>query len=358
MFSRPVLLLTGGLFLAWSAAGCARPAGPIFNPTRTDLAWPPPPQPARIRYLGRLHSAADLHAARGPLAALGDLAVGKKKPPELFGPRAAWCTARGDILWIADPGGRCLHRFNLVRRTYKRLPHAGDTPFLTPVDVCQGPDDSFFVCDSEAIAIYRLDVHTGALRESLRVPTELLRPAALAYDPAARELFVVDAAAHNIEVLDAHGRLRRILGHRGAGPGEFNYPCGIAAAGKLLWIADAGNHRIQAITPAGAPVTQFGRAGDAPGNLALPKDVALDSDGHIYVVDARFENVQIFDATGRLLLFFGEEGSGPGEFWLPGGLFIDARDRIWLCDTYNRRVQVFQYLRRAPDEAPPGGETP
>ena len=101
---------------------------------------------------------------------------------------------------------------------------------------------------------------------------------------------------------------------------------------------------MQAITRSGESVVVFGHAGDAPGDLALPKGIAVDADGHVYVVDGRFENVQVFDAEGRLLLFFGEEGAGAGEFWLPGGVFIEPTGRIWVCDAYNRRLQVFQYI--------------
>lgn len=73
--------------------------------------------------------------------------------------------------------------------------------------------------------------------------------------------------------------------------------------------------------------------------------MAVDSDGHVYVLDSRFENVQVFDHVGALLMAFGGEGDGPGEFALPSGITIDQGDRIWIADTYNRRVQVFQYLR-------------
>ncbi|MEZ6085720.1 MAG: hypothetical protein R3E58_17650 [Phycisphaerae bacterium] len=67
----------------------------------------------------------------------------------------------------------------------------------------------------------------------------------------------------------------------------------------------------------------FGRKGDAAGDLALPKGVAYDASGNIWVADAHFENVQAFTTQGELLMAFGEEGTGVGEFWLPAGVFID-----------------------------------
>jgi DNA-binding beta-propeller fold protein YncE len=81
-----------------------------------------------------------------------------------------------------------------------------------------------------------------------------------------------------------------------------------------------------------------------PGYFAQPKGVAVDPDGHLYVIDSQFEAMQIFDDTGALLLNIGEQGSAPGEFWLPTGIFIDAHGRIWIADSFNHRVQVFDYL--------------
>jgi sugar lactone lactonase YvrE len=253
-------------------------------------------------------------------------------------------------VWVADPGGRRLHMFDLQQRRYLKIASAGDVPLLSPVDISQGPGDSMWVCDSEDVAIHRFSATDGRLIETLRMPEDIRRPVALHYDDERKELFVVDAVAHDIKVLGHDGHLRRIIGQRGAGPGEFNFPCDIAEDGGRIWIADAGNNRVQALTPQGEPVVQFGKEGDAPGDMAFPKGLAFDSEGHAYVVDARFENIQIFDESGRLLLFLGQEGGAAGEFWLPSGIFVDGTDRIWVCDTYNGRVQVFQYVPELEEE--------
>jgi len=331
--------------------GCHQPQRPIFPEHDPPLVWPDPPNPPRIRYVGALRGAADLKPSRRGFAAIGDALLGAKKPETLYGPRGVVCTPDGTRLWVADPGGRCLHVFDLAARAYKKIRRCGMLPLLSPVDVCLGPEDSIYVCDSESPAIHRLAARDGALLQTVRLPEELLRPVAVHYDASSDELLVVDVAAHNIKVLGREGELRRILGRRGEGPGEFNFPCDVSADEQSVWIADTGNHRVQAVTRTGEPVIAIGQAGDAPGDLALPKGIALDPDGHVYVVDGRFENVQIFDRTGRLLLFFGDEGAKEGEFWLPGGIFIEPSGRIWVCDSYNRRVQVFDYIRELPTAA-------
>lgn len=329
-------------------AGCEPQHRPIFDRPADALGWPPAPAPARIRYVGQLRGAEDLKAARNALEAIGALFAGEPAPKQLYGPRSCVRTDDGRFVWVADPGGRCLHQFDLIERKYLKITSAGKDPLLSPVDICLGPGNSILVCDSEAIAIHRYDATGGGFVGTLRLPVELSRPAAIAYDADRDELYVVDVSAHNVEVLDGGGGLLRLLGKRGQAAGEFNYPCDVAIDGETLWIVEAGNHRVQRITTGGEPISSIGQIGDAPGDLALPKSVALDRDGHVYVVDARFENIQVFDSSGRLLLVFGDEGSGPGEFWLPAGLFIDNEDRIWVCDTYNARLQVFDYM---PDDA-------
>jgi sugar lactone lactonase YvrE len=334
------------------AAGCARQLQPIFQKQRAPLVWPAEPAKPKIRYVGQLKTSKDLKPPAKPFQALGNLLVGEKKPDELYGPRSLIRTPDGARLWIADPGGRCLHMFDLEKRTYRKIDKAGSAHLLAPVGLCLGPEDSMYLCDSESAEIHRLSTRDGSWLETLRLPADVIRPVDVFYDASAQELFVVDVSAHNIKVLGIDGRLRRLIGRRGSGKGEFNFPCDIADNGAVMCVVDSGNQRVQGLTHDGEPVFTIGQAGDAPGDLALPKGVAFDADGNIYVVDARFENVQIFDSAGRLLLFFGEEGSGPGQFWLPGGIFIDPNDRIWICDSYNGRVQVFDRIKE--ERAEPG----
>lgn len=347
--------LGSGLLLV--IGGCAATPGPIFAPIEPPLAWPPPPAPARIRYLGQLTSAEDLRPVRSPLVPLGELFVGREPPQPLYGPRDVLVTRGGERVWVADPGGRCVHLFDLEHRKYAQLRRMAETQLLSPVGLCAGPEGSVYVCDSEAVAIHQLDADTGAWMATLKLPEELQRPADMMFNEVTSELYVMDVSGHDLKVLAPDGTLRRIIGQRGREPGEFNFPSSITRDGEMIWVVDTGNNRIQGLTLDGEPLRSFGQAGDATGDLAFPKSLAIDSDGHLYVVDARFENVQIFDRDGRLLLVFGQEGSGPGEFWLPGGIEIDARDRIWICDAYNRRLQVFEYLKGPDAGAPENGTT-
>jgi DNA-binding beta-propeller fold protein YncE len=102
------------------------------------------------------------------------------------------------------------------------------------------------------------------------------------------------------------------------------------------------NFRVQIFNEDGKFNALFGHHGDGSGDMALPKGIAADKDGIIYVSDSLFDNLQLFDSNGSFLLTLGKRGVNLGEFWLPSGLFIDDTNTLYVCDTYNHRIQVFQ----------------
>ena len=66
---------------------------------------------------------------------------------------------------------------------------------------------------------------------------------------------------------------------------------------------DSMNFRVQIFDAEGKFIKKFGEVGTGYGQFSKPKGIAVDSEGHIYVVDSAFNNIQIFDAEGKLLSF-------------------------------------------------------
>lgn len=144
-----------------------------------------------------------------------------------------------------------------------------------------------------------------------------------------------------VQVFDADGKLIRSWGE-----GLFRKPHGLALDREdCVWITDIGAHTVTRLSPDGEPQLQLGTPGE-PGNDAThfnqPTDVAIASDGTVYVSDGYGNNrVVIFDRDGNYLKQFGEEGAKPGQFRLPHALVIDAQDRLYVADRSNARIQVF-----------------
>ncbi len=333
------------LIVACAIVGCQRPLGPVFPAVAPPLEWPAPPDAPRIRYVGELTGEASVARRPSGFAALGEALTGPKPRAVFVRPMAV--AVRGPEVFVADAAGGVgrVHVLDVENRGYRSIP-ADATELRWPIDVASGAD-GLAVADAQAAVVFIFD-ESGRLRREIG-RGELVRPAAVAWGDADDALWVLDAGAHCLVVFDKSGQRLRRIATRGAAPGQLNFPAGFCLAarepGPVAIVADAMNFRVQVFDALGEFVGQYGRKGDAAGNFSLPRDVATDSDGHMYVLDNQFENVQVFDRDFRLLMAFGEGGAGRGQFQLPSGITIDERDRIWVADTYNRRVQVFQYRK-------------
>jgi DNA-binding beta-propeller fold protein YncE len=138
----------------------------------------------------------------------------------------------------------------------------------------------------------------------------------------------VDSGNNRLQVFTPDGKFVAKFGKAGAGDGEFNQPWGITLdqAGNI-YVADWKNHRVQKLSPEGEFLMKIGEYGKVPappdayavtylgpylsrtlpadypkaGLLNHPTDVAVDSDGDIYIADWGNHRISIFDSQGRPL---------------------------------------------------------
>lgn len=93
--------------------------------------------------------------------------------------------------------------------------------------------------------------------------------------------------------------------------------------------------------PARAVRHLFDIDGGAGGPLAIPTDVAVGTQGRIYVVDGGHHRIAVFGPAGQYLFSIGRQGSGKGEFKQPVGIGADEQGRVYVADTGNHRIQIF-----------------
>ncbi len=337
------------LFLMLSmmlVAGCA---GPVVLEPFGDVGpvWPDPPAAARIQFIGEFSRPSDLGIRPSIWSRIARVTAGPQQN-ELVRPMAVAFAEQANIVYVADPGAGCVHRYDLGSGKYRQLRLAGGASLVSPVGLAVASDGRLFVSDSQLAEILVADVDDKVLKP-MQLDTPLQRPTGLAWDASANQLVVVDTAAQVIRRYSASGSLIGEYGRRGEQAGTLNYPTYLwLENNRDLLVSDSLNFRIQRFSFDGSVLSQFGKPGDATGALSRPKGVAADNFGHIYVVDSLFHAIQVFDSNGQFLLAFGQQGQSPGQFWLPAGLFIDSGSRIFVADTHNRRIQVFRYVGTAP----------
>lgn len=333
------------LLIAFLAAGlgvlvaCAPEEAlpPEREPAAQRLAWPPPPEPARIIYERSVSGAGDWSIRRSLAQRLVDAVTGEA-PRRLVRPTGV--AQHAGVLCVADPGAAALWIFDAPRNRSIRVTQAKDVRLASPVAVAMRPDGGIYVADTVLGAVFLFDREGGLVRVAAREGIE--RPSGIAYDPRSDRLYVGDSVANRIMAFDASARRVAQWGEPGRANGQFNRPTHLAfTASDALLVTDSLNFRIQAFDTAGRFLWTLGHHGDGSGDLAAPKGVASDHEGHVYVADALFDTVQIFDAGGAFLLAFGEHGAAPGELALPGGIFIGPDDDIYVADAYNGRIVIF-----------------
>jgi sugar lactone lactonase YvrE len=90
---------------------------------------------------------------------------------------------------------------------------------------------------------------------------------------------------------------------------------------------------------------QAGVAGEGPNTFNAPSDVAIASNGDIFVADGHGGNTNArvvkFSKDGTFLKAWGKKGAAHGEFNIPHTIAIDSRGRVFVGDRGNNRIQIF-----------------
>jgi len=85
----------------------------------------------------------------------------------------------------------------------------------------------------------------------------------------------------------------------------------------------------------------FGTCGTGDGQFSYASDVAVDSDGTIYVADAGNNLIQTFDSAGNFLSEWGTSGAGDNQFQDPYSIELCPNENLYIGDANNNRVQIF-----------------
>lgn len=181
----------------------------------------------------------------------------------------------------------------------------------------------------------------------------------LAIDPAGN-LYVVENT-HKVRKVDAAtavttfaGSGARAYANGNGTAASFDSPVGIAIGPDgYLYLPDYWNQRIRKISLA-ADVTTIagsGTRGFADGSattamFSLPRDVAVDANGNVYITDNSNNRIRKISPSGDVTTLAGNGtagfADGPGAtamFKSPYGIAVDGSGNVYVADNGNHRIR-------------------
>ncbi len=267
------------------------------------------------------------------------------QPGDFARPRAIAIDAQ-DRLYIVD----FTARIQTYDRNGKYTGHTWTTPDFRngrPSGLSIDRDGNLLVSDSHyfCVRIYSPEgVELRSFGPDCGVPDGLSYISDVVQDEDGNYYIAEFGEHHRITKLDPSTHFLKCWGHEGTDPGEFGRLRALCLGpDRNLWVVDATNHRIQVYTRDGEWVRTVGEPGDQPGQLSYPYDLAFNAAGQLYVVEHGNHRVQKFSQDGKSLGTWGSAGREPGRLHEPWALAIDSRGCIHVVDTENHRVQRIRF---------------
>ncbi len=218
----------------------------------------------------------------------------------------------------------------------------GPGQFNKPRSVAVDREDNLYVADlTGRVQKFAPD---GTYLLAWQMPeTELGKPKGLGVD-AAGHVMVVEPHYARVNHFTPTGTLVRQWGAHGTNAGQLTMPRAVAVNGRgEIWVCEyTAVDRVQRFSPDGARVLAcFGWWGGGPGEFNRPEGLAVDAADRLYVADSCNHRVQVFAPDGTFLRAYGRAGAGPGELSYPYDVRVDAQGHQFVCEFGNSRLQVF-----------------
>ncbi|MEG9435906.1 Ig-like domain repeat protein [Edaphobacter sp. HDX4] len=241
---------------------------------------------------------------------------------------------------------------------------------------------SLYIADTHNHRIRKVDLKSGIITTTAGGTTAgatgdngpasaatLDRPMALAVNNKG-DLFIADSGAHRVRRIDAGtGVITTVAGigvqgydgdQGDASAALLDSPQGLAVDGSgNLYLSDTHNQRVRRIDAKTGVISTvsgtgaFGFAGDSGASthaeLALPRGLAVDLQGNVYLADSANHRVRRIDAaTGTITTLAGDgvqnfagDGGAPDAASLdsPNSVALSQSGLVTLADTKNQRVR-------------------
>jgi YD repeat-containing protein len=263
-----------------------------------------------------------------------------------------------DNVWVADSGNHRLQEFDpkgdFIRKVGNKGKEGGQ--FESLEDVTVDVEGNLWTVDSSPPRVQEFNKEGKFLKQFVfgngSGNGEFEYPEGIAID-ANGNIWVSDSFNGNphdrIQELNSKGEFIRKVGGEGTGNSQFKHPTDLSfdLEGNL-WVVDTINDRIQVFSSEGAYLGQFGAAGANDGQFDAPMGIALDAEGNVWIADTANDRLQRWQIprlalrhSSIYLSSVAAVGSGGGQLEHPGDVALDSEGNIWVTDEQNNRIEEF-----------------
>ena len=253
---------------------------------------------------------------------------------------------KNDNIYVVDKGNNRIQKFTSSGDfaakwgsywDHEKSEGSGDGKFNQPMGIAIDSSGNVYVADSGNGRIQKFSPDGLFIAEMMNF---YITGRVISIDSDGH--FYVASDFDRVYKFDSNGALIVYWGSDGSGDGEFFIPRGVALNEKGdLYVADEVNHRIQKFTSSGDFIAKWGQEGGGVGDFIFPQAISIDPDGNIYVTERWNHRIQKFNQDGIFITKWGTYGTGDGKFDYPNGLAIDASGNVYVTDTENHRIQKF-----------------
>lgn len=214
--------------------------------------------------------------------------------------------------------------------------------FTKPRSLALDHDDNLYVVDMTG-RVQKFSPH-GEVLSSWRMPeTDLGKPKGMCRDTNGN-IVVIEPHYQRVNHFAPDGSLVSQWGSHGTNVGQLTLPRSVAvnSHGDLFLSEYTVVDRVQGFSgKEHQPIVCFGRPGTADGEFNRAEGLDIDAQDRIYVADSCNHRIQIFSRDGKWLKTYGRAGRGLGELSYPYDVRVDRQGRQYVCEFGNSRIQVF-----------------
>ena len=163
-----------------------------------------------------------------------------------------------------------------------------------------------------------------------------------------------DTGNSHIVRFDANGNILESWGTRSSegelppASGKFVEPWDIAVDSQGdVYVADTWNMQVVIFSAEGNFVTKWPVQGWAGDSLDNKPYIAVDAENRVYITDPERYRVIVFSSAGAPLAAFGQYGPEEDAFGLPVGIASDSRGILWISDAGNNRLLKFDLWKQS-----------